>query len=286
MARVMKEKTVSEMTSTTIATQPVAADGRVNLRWRQLAGSIGLQVVSVALLLAAWLVLSAIVTEHVLPTPWQTWAALIRALEDGYVWTDMAITLNRTLGAFALAMSIGLIYGSLLGSVRWFQRVFGLWLVIAASIPSLLYLVIIYLMVGLNDLAAVIGAGLVVAPSVTYNIWQGMKTLDPDLSEMARVFNVPRWAVFRRVVLPQTVPFIFAAARVGLALTWKIIIFVELLGRSSGVGYRIQYWYQLFNMERVLASALPFVVLMLIIELVVLRNLEKYLFRWRRVEAH
>jgi NitT/TauT family transport system permease protein len=276
---------LSEITRTPAVVEPLPA-ARLNPRLKQLATSVGLQALSIALLLICWLILSAIVTENVLPTPWQTWGALMRALNDGYVWTDMAITLNRTLGAFLLAMSIGLIYGSLLGSSRLFQRVFGLWLVIAASIPSLLYLVIIYLMVGLNDLAAIIGGALVVAPSVTYNVWQGMKTLDPDLSEMARVFNMPRWAIFRRVILPQTIPFIFAAARVGLALTWKIIIFVELLGRSSGVGYRIQYWYQLFNMERVLASALPFVVLMLLIELVVLRNLERYLFKWRRAEAH
>nr|PZN48491.1 MAG: hypothetical protein DIU68_21590 [Chloroflexota bacterium] len=157
--------------------------------------------------------------------------------------------------------------------------------VVRDSNPSILYPVNPCLMVGLNDLAAVIGAGLVVAPSVTYNIWQGMKTLDPDLTEMARVFNVPGRTIFRHVILPQTIPFIFAAARVGLALTWKIVIFVELLGRSSGVGYRIQYWYQLFNMERVLASALPFILLMLVIELIVLRTLEARLFRWRRAEA-
>jgi len=65
---------------------------------------------------------------------------------------------------------------------------------------------------------------------------------------------------------------LFAAARSCLALTWKLVIFVELMGRSSGVGYRIQYFYSLFNMERVLASALPFMLMMLLIELVVLRQ--------------
>lgn len=257
--------------------------------WRLQGGKWGVTAlytsISVALFLALWLLLSSIVTTDVLPTPWMTFDALKRALEDGYVWSDIAITLNRTLGGFSLAMTIGIIYGSLLGNVQWFQRIFGLWLIIAASIPSLLYLVIIYLMFGLNDVAAVVGGGLVVAPSITYNIWQGMKTLDPELSEMARAFGVPRWQVFLRVLVPQTIPFIFAAARLGLALAWKIMIFVELLGRSSGVGYRIQYWYQLFNMERVLASALPFIALMLLIELLVLRNLEKYLFRWRRAEV-
>jgi NitT/TauT family transport system permease protein len=253
--------------------------------WREPAVTLGIQMISVALILVLWMLVSSLVSTAVVPTPLMTWNAFLRALHDDYIWSDIAITFNRTLGAFSLAMLLGVAVGSSLGAVDIFRRMFGLWLIIAASIPSLLYLVISYLVLGLNDTAAIIGAGLVVGPSITFNVWQGMKTLDPKLSEMGRVFGLSRWTIFRRVILPQTIPFLFAAARFGLALTWKIMIFVELLGRSSGVGYRIQYWYQLFNMERVLASALPFIVLMLLIELVILRNLEIYLFRWRREEA-
>ena len=248
-------------------------------------GAVGPQALSLSLLVALWYLVSLAVLTDVVPTPVMTLQAFQQALGDGYVWSDLAITFSRMLGAFAIAMLIGVAFGSALGTIGWFSRVFDLWVTIAASIPSLLYIVIVYLWLGLNDSAAIIGGALVVAPSVTFNVWQGMKSLDPGLSEMARAFGVPRWTIFRRVLLPQTIPFLFAAARLGLALTWKIIIFVELLGRSSGVGYRIEHWYQLFNMKRVLASALLFVLVMLIIELVVLRNLERFLFRWRRQEA-
>ncbi len=248
-------------------------------------GAVGPQALSLSLLVALWYLVSLAVLTDVVPTPVMTLQAFQQALGDGYVWSDLAITFSRMLGAFAIAMLIGIAFGSALGTIGWFSRVFDLWVTIAASIPSLLYIVIVYLWLGLNDSAAIIGGALVVAPSVTFNVWQGMKSLDPGLSEMARAFGVPRWTIFRRVLLPQTIPFLFAAARLGLALTWKIIIFVELLGRSSGVGYRIEHWYQLFNMKRVLASALLFVLVMLIIELVVLRNLERFLFRWRRQEA-
>ena len=44
------------------------------------------------------------------------------------------------------------------------------------------------------------------------------------------------------------------------------MIFVELLGRSSGVGYRIQYFYNLVDMKRVMAAALPFIALMLLFD--------------------
>jgi NitT/TauT family transport system permease protein len=243
------------------------------------------RLLSVFLLGATWYLISFVVSTDVVPTPLMTLDAFRRSLDDGYVWSDVTITLGRIVAAFGLAMLIGIAYGSALGTLDWFRRIFDIWLTIAASIPGLLYLVIAYLWLGLNDLAAVLGAALVVAPSVTFNVWQGMKSLDPGLSEMARAFDVPQLTIFRRVTLPQTLPFIFASARLGLALTWKIVMFVELLGRSSGVGYRIEHWYQLFNMSRVLASALLLVAIMLVVEIVVLGNLERFLFRWRREET-
>lgn len=242
-------------------------------------------MLSIGLLIGLWLVVSSYLSTDVVPTPLMTIRAFREALSESYVWSDLFTTLGRVLGAFTLAMLFGVCFGSALGTIKWFRQVFDIWLTIAASIPALLYLVVVYLWLGLNDTAAIIGGALVVTPTITFNVWQGMKSLDPGLSEMARAFGLPRWIIFRRVLFPQTIPFLFATARLGLALAWKIVIFVELLGRSSGVGYRIEFWYQLFNMKRVLASSLLFVVVMLLIELVILRNLEQFLFRWRREET-
>lgn len=253
-------------------------------KWHALGVALAFRLLSAGLLLALWYGISLTVSVNVIPTPVMTWQAFQDALADGYIWPDIWITSVRVLGAFSLAMLIGVSIGVALGMVGWFRRVFDIWVTIAASIPALLYLVVTYLWLGLNDKALIIGGALVVAPSVTFNIWQGMKSLDPQLSEMARAFGVPRSIILGKVLLPQTVPFIFATTRITLALTWKIIIFAELLGSTSGVGYRIEYWYQLFNMQRVLASASLFVVIMLLIELVVLKNLERYLSRWKREE--
>lgn len=263
----------------------VAETGRVQFKLPLIIITTFQRLLSLALLIALWYLVSLAVTTDVVPTPITTLQTFQQALTESDTWSDLAITFARTIGAFALAMLIGIAFGSALGTVDWFRRIFDVWVTIGASIPSLLFIVVIYLWLGLNDTAAILGGALVVAPSIVFNVWQGMKSLDPGLSEMARAFGVPRWMLFRRVLLPQTTSFLFAAARLGLSLTWKIIIFVELLGRSSGVGYRIEHWYQLFNMKRVLASALLFVLVMLIIELFVLRNLERVLFRWRREEA-
>lgn len=240
---------------------------------------------SVALIFGVWALASAAVGTNVIPSPVQVWGAFQDALREGYIWSDMMVTFGRLLGAFALAMILAIVVGLAIGTVGWIARMFDFWVTIGAAVPSLLIIVVAYLWLGLNDRAAIVAAALVVAPSATFNVIQGVRSIDPGLSEMARAFGVSKLAITRRVLFPQTLPYLFAAARSCLALTWKIVIFVELMGRSSGVGYRIQYFYSLFNMERVLASALPFMLLMLLVELVVLRRLEQRLFRWRREEA-
>ena len=72
-----------------------------------------------------------------------------------------------------------------------------------------------------------------------------------------------------------------ASARFGLGLVWKMVLFVELLGRSNGIGYQIEYFHQLFDLGRVLEYTVFFVAIMLLIEVVVLGGLERRLFRWR-----
>lgn len=241
--------------------------------------------VSIALLFVVWEVGSAIVGRTVLPGPWASFRAIKLSADDGYLWSDVRITFWRVIGAFVVSLVASVAAGVILGGSKVAGRVFGPWVTITASIPALVFVVVAYLAIGLSDRAAIVGTALVVAPIMTFNVWDGMKALDPELSEMARAFDTHRLVTVWRVLLPQTTPFVFSAARAGLSLAWRIMIFVELIGRSSGVGYRIQYWYTLFNMERVLAAALPFVILMLLLEFGVLRPLERYVFRWRRSEV-
>jgi NitT/TauT family transport system permease protein len=82
-------------------------------------------------------------------------------------------------------------------------------------------------------------------------------------------------------VLPQLAPYIAAATRAGLSLVWKIVLVVELMGRSNGVGFEIGNAFQLFDVALLLAYALPFVAIMLAIETFLVQPLENHVSRWR-----
>ena len=77
-------------------------------------------------------------------------------------------------------------------------------------------------------------------------------------------------------------PFFAAAARSGLSLVWKIVLVVELLGRSNGVGHQLHVAFQLFDVPMILAYAVAFIVVVQIIEVGILQPLEARANRWRR----
>ena len=99
-------------------------------------------------------------------------------------------------------------------------------------------------------------------------IWPSKSESSPDM-------------IRKSIVLPQLAPYLAAAMRSGLSLVWKIVLVVELLGRSNGVGFEIGIAFQLFDVTRLLAYALPFVGLMLAIETFAVQPVERHVLRWR-----
>ena len=72
-----------------------------------------------------------------------------------------------------------------------------------------------------------------------------------------------------------------AAARGGLALIWKIVLVVELLGRSDGVGFQLGTFFQFFDITSILAYTLAFAAVVLTVEAMMMRPLDHQVSRWR-----
>ena len=102
---------------------------------------------------------------------------------------------------------------------------------------------------------------------------------------MAQVFRFSKWKSLRHIVLPQLQPYFAAATRSGISLIWKIVLVVELLGRSNGVGFQIHLYFQLFDVATILAYTLVFVAVMLAVEYLILQPLENHTRRWRLSDA-
>jgi len=239
-------------------------------------------VLSIIGLLCLWVVVSAIAQDpEVLPQPWSLLAPFQKELASGELLYHLGATLVRVIWAFALAMTLGVAIGLAMGRSEALNQWLDPWLVVFLNLPALVLIVLCYLWIGLNETAAIVAVTLNKIPNVTTVIREGARALDPNLDAMAKVYRMSWVARLRHVTLPQLAPFITAAARSGIAVIWKIVLVVEFLGRSSGVGFQIHLYFQLFDVAMVLVYALSFITVMLIIESAILQPWERRVRRWR-----
>jgi NitT/TauT family transport system permease protein len=250
------------------------------------AHALGYKLVSVALLLAAWSLITLTLGEQLFPGPIVTTRTLIDGFHSEQMLMHLGWTLTRVGLGLALAMLIGIPVGIVMGLSRRYEQVLDIWVMIGLTVPSLCYAIMGFIWFGLNEVATVFAIGITAAPAIAINIWEGVKSIDTKLVSMARTFEASRTEVLLRVMMPQVLPFIMAATRFGLGIVWKIAVLVELIGRPNGVGFKLFYWYQLADMKQVLAWTLLFTLVMLAIELGILQPAERRLFAWRPRVGH
>ncbi|CDX24706.1 Binding-protein-dependent transport systems inner membrane component [Mesorhizobium sp. ORS 3324] len=219
------------------------------------------------------------------PGPGQAWQVLLREAASGDLFYHLGATLGRVAAAYVVAMIVGSVIGILLGSYRGADRFFNPWVILFLNIPALVIIVLAYIWFGLNEVAAIGAVAVNKIPNVVVTMREGARALDPSYAEMAAVYRFGPLDRVRHILLPQLQPYLAAASRSGIALIWKIVLVVELLGRSNGVGFQIYLYFQLFDVAAILAYTLAFVAVMLVIELLLVQPVERHATRWRRRPA-
>ncbi len=234
------------------------------------------------MLLLAWQIAAEYAHSRLLPSVTAVLAAMAQQTASGELPWNLGITMGRVAAAFL----VSLLLGSAIGIAMGRSRRLDLWLdnsvTVLLNLPAVVLIVLIYVWFGLNEVAAIAAVALNKLPNTVVTMREGARALDPSLAEMAHSFHMSRSRTLRHVILPQLVPYVFAAARSGLALIWKIVLVVELLGRSNGVGFQIQIYFQLFDVRLILAYTVAFILVAQAIEWVVVQPLERWATRWRR----
>lgn len=228
-----------------------------------------------------WQLVAVLVQSDLLPTPVQVLDSLIDHTRSGELPYSLMLTLMRVAVAFFLSMAIGTAIGVVMGRYRTLDLVLDGPLVLGLNIPALVLIILCYIWFGLTDVAAITAVALNKIPLVVVTVREGARAVDPKLLAVAQAYRLPRLVTLRRVFMPQLYPYLMAAARNGLALIWKIVLVAELLGRSNGVGFQLQVYYQFFDLTSILAYTLAFASVVLLIEALVMRPLENLLTRWR-----
>jgi len=241
-----------------------------------------LALLSISLFMALWYGLAIYLDTSTLPTPLVVANVLLDEIQNGQLTHHLRMTLQRLLISFTIAMLLGCAIGIVLGRHKRLDYFFDNWLVIFLNIPALVTIILCYVWFGLVESAAILAVVINKLPNVIVTIREGTRALDTELLDMAKCYRFSKYKTLSHVIWPQLHPFVMAATRSGLALIWKIVLVVEMLGRSDGMGYQIHLFFQLFDVASILAYTVAFVTLIQGIELLILKPIDKRALRWRR----
>src|SRR5690242_21905512 len=192
-----------------------------------------MRLLSVAILVITWWIVAIAMGSAKLPAPPEVLDAMLTEAKSGALFVNLGATLARVALSFVLAMTLGTALGYWMGRVKLADRLGDPWLIVLLNLPALVVIVLAYIWAGLTEAAAIAAVAVNKLPNTAVTVREGARALDRNLDEMAQVFRMPRWKVFRHVVVPQLAPYLAAAARSGLSLVWKIVLVVELLGRPN-----------------------------------------------------
>lgn len=246
------------------------------------AATTGLaRLASLAGFFLLWQVLVWTVAPPLLPGPLAVLERFVEQWQSGELSAHLLITIARVFGSFLLALLMGFALGVLMGQSRRADLALDGLLTVFLNIPALVVIILCFIWFGLNEVAVIVAVVLNKAPTMTVIFREGVRAVDRDLLEVGTVYGLSPARRFFRLYLPQLYPYFLAATRSGLALVWKIVLVVELLGCSEGMGFQLGVYFQYFDITGILAYAFAFVVLILLIEGLILRPWERAVLRWR-----
>jgi NitT/TauT family transport system permease protein len=177
--------------------------------------------------------------------------------DDAYSKTlhiHLLASISRVYGGFAIALSVAVPLGLLIGRISLVRRVLDPTLQVLRPIPVTAWLPLAMIMFGLGPRSAFFLVCLGAFYPILINTVFGVRTVDQRLFEAASMLGCKDTAQFFRVVLPASLPAIFTGLRLGLGFAWVVIVVGEMTGVQTGLGAIIMEARQLSRTEIVICG--------------------------------
>ena len=129
------------------------------------------------------------------------------------------------------------------------------------NVPHLALIPLVIVWFGIEEEAKLFLVALGVFFPVYVNTLHGVRSVDPQLIQMARSYGFDRWHLFRRVILPGALPSIFVGLRFALGVMWLTLIVAETIAAQSGIGYMAMQAREFMQVDVVVLAILIYAML-------------------------
>lgn len=192
---------------------------------------------------AAWEFLPPLldIPRYIIPTFSQCMSEFARMIRLDNLIGHTLSTLTMTVIGFVIGSAMGAAIGYMLGMSEFWEKVLSPYILALQIAPKVAFAPLFIMWFGYTFWPKLLVTILIVFFPILVNVLQAMKTVDPDMINLARAYNLSRMQIFRKIQFPSTLPALMAGLRIGATLAVIGVTVGELVGGNKGLGYLISY---------------------------------------------
>jgi ABC-type nitrate/sulfonate/bicarbonate transport system permease component len=236
--------------------EPESSAGPIGSRSERLLRLVPLMVIGGGLLIWEAGARAGVVSPLFYPAPSTIAEALAGLARSGELSGNLAATLARIFGGFAVGGGAALILGLCMGWSRRLSMALDPLVAAAHPVPRLALLPLILLIFGLGETSRILVVALSSFFPMLINAAAGVRQIRPIYFEVARNFGARPLQVFTHVVLPGSVPSLLTGARLGLVSALKTTLAIELIASERGLGHFLWLAWETFRPADLYATLL------------------------------
>lgn len=218
-------------------------------------------------------------SPHILPAPSKIWETFREFWSDHTYQTYFMISASRVIKGFLLGMVIGLFLGILMAICDPANKALSVITGVLRPIPTVGWLPIVLIWLGIGEKSKVAVITIGCFWSVFINTMDGIKGVNQQYLEVAKILEKGQGTTLRKVILPAALPNILTGIRLGFANAWRDVVAAEMLGAAAGIGYMISYARNVSRMDIMLIGLLTIGIVGCILDIVVIAIQDRIL-RW------
>ncbi len=206
---------------------------------RHRSAAIVLPFLVIVALLTGWDVAVRLTSSSIFPGPRAVALALVELVTHGLLLKYTVASLFRVAWGFTLAVLIGVPLGLTLGWFRPAYQALNPLLQMLRPISPIAWIPLAILWFGISDAAPIFLIFLASVFPITVSASAAVRNLQPVYVRAAQNFGLSQLQLFRRVILPGTLPQILTGIRIALGIAWLVVVAAEMVAVNSGLGYLI-----------------------------------------------
>ena len=215
------------------------------------------------LLLVIWqlLVQFGWLSTRILPAPTDVVAAGVRLSLNGELLHHLGVSSGRAIAGFLVGGGIGLVLGVLNGVFAIAEKLLDTSIQMLRNIPHLAMIPLVILWFGIGEEAKLFLVAIGVMFPIYLNTFHGIRSVDPGLIEMGKVYGLRPAALFWQIILPGALPSVLVGVRYALGIMWLTLIVAETIAADAGIGYMAMNAREFIQTDVIVLSILLYAIL-------------------------